>query len=775
MELFRFDRLIQITIALAINMPVWSDQPRPDPKPCRPGDEGLFEVTARDGRARLGKLHTKHGILETPALLPVINPNIRTVEPREMWDRYGISALITNSYIIWKHEKLKSKATSDGVHALLDYPGIIMTDSGTFQAYIYGDVEVGVEEIVAFQRSIGVDIATMLDVFSRPDMKYSEVKDAVEETINRSQASLDAAQNVMLNGPIQGGLYPELRQKSAIGMSEFDFSVHPIGGIVPVMEQQRYREYAKIMLSSIPFLPSNKPVHMFGCGHPMLFPMSIALGADLFDSAAYALFARDGRILTPWGTEKIDNLHDWPIITPCIASYTPDEVRGLPKDEKMTLLSKYNLEITLAELSRCRQAVRDGSIWRLVEQRSHQHPALRDAYLWLTTSPANADFVNLNRNGIPLDETTSSQDFTDSGRWETGWDWILYSQTTPRKGGEQWAGSDTVNRPHIIAAKNLLINRWHPNDSNGLGNDSVLLFYGHSGPWRDKCDGIVAKLIHCIPGLEVMIDTPIGLVPYTLEDLNPFCHIEGPSWLWDNKLDMVKITSSLESFGLSGRSIIPIDLRAEKLEATVYEKLGGYLDKSEVKLIESKITVSDSSKYKKCIVNLNRRKTRDKFAILFNLSQESANEISESTEFVVNKHGRIKNVLSTTGHHLASFRLGDGGLSLTNAGAIELFARRKHPIPKSLTDSAISEYSGKGLAVVVVDNDAEVFIRKGRNVFHGFIKACDPWLRPGEPCLICNEAGELIGHGVPTSTSNEVRVMKKGIAVKTRDGIKEHK
>ena len=91
-------------------MPVWSDQPRPDPEACRESDEGLFEVTVRDGRARLGKLYTKHGVLETPALLPVINPNIRTIEPREMWDRYGIGALITNSYIIWKHDKLKEIA-----------------------------------------------------------------------------------------------------------------------------------------------------------------------------------------------------------------------------------------------------------------------------------------------------------------------------------------------------------------------------------------------------------------------------------------------------------------------------------------------------------------------------------------------------------------------------------------------------------------------------------------------------------------------------------------
>jgi archaeosine-15-forming tRNA-guanine transglycosylase len=192
-------------------------------------------------------------------------------------------------------------------------------------------------------------------------------------------------------------------------------------------------------------------------------------------------------------------------------------------------------------------------------------------------------------------------------------------------------------------------------------------------------------------------------------------------------------------------------------------------------LIEGKITVSDSSLYQECIVKLNRRKVADKFAVLFNLNQESAREISESTQFVVNKYGRIKNVLSATGSHLASFRLGDGGLSLTNGGATELFARRRHAIPKSFTDPSISAYSGEGLAVVVVDNDAEPFVRKGRNVFHGFVKACDPWLRPSEPCLICNEAGELIGHGVPTSTSEDFRVMKKGIAVKTRDGIKEHK
>ena len=69
------------------------------------------------------------------------------------------------------------------------------------------------------------------------------------------------------------------------------------------------------------------------------------------------------------------------------------------------------------------------------------HPALRDAFLWLTTNPATSHLIQQNRDAIPLDETTSSQDVTNVGRWETAWNWILDAQQTPRKGGEQWAGS----------------------------------------------------------------------------------------------------------------------------------------------------------------------------------------------------------------------------------------------------------------------------------------------------------------------------------------------
>ena len=134
---------------------------RAAPVPCRPADISRFEIVKRDGRARIGRFHTAHGVVSTPALLPVINPNIRTIPPREMWDDFGVEMLITNSYIIRGKDELRQSALEQGVHSLLDFPGAVMTDSGTFQSYVYGEVEVDAEEIVEFQRDIGVDVATI--------------------------------------------------------------------------------------------------------------------------------------------------------------------------------------------------------------------------------------------------------------------------------------------------------------------------------------------------------------------------------------------------------------------------------------------------------------------------------------------------------------------------------------------------------------------------------------------------------------------------------------
>ena len=719
----------------------WHDGTRENPKPCREKDEGKFEITIRDGQARLGKLHTKHGIVETPCLLPVINPNIRTIEPREMWDKYGIQALITNSYVIWKHDKLKIVALENGVHSLIDYPGMIMTDSGTFQSYVYGDVEVGVEEIVQFQKDIGVDVATMLDVFTRPDMKFSEVERAVIETIDRGKISVDTADEMMLNGPIQGGLYPDLRAKSAKGMSELGFSVHPIGGIVPIMEQQKYKDLAKIMFACKSNLAPNRPVHMFGCGHPMLFPMLIAMGADLFDSAAYVLFARDGRILTPWGTEKIAELEEWPILMPSITHFSPADVRKMNKEERTILLSKYNLEITLQEISRCRQAIRDGTIWRLAERRSHEHPALREAFLWLTTNPSK-----MKMEPLILDEVSASKEVgEEKGRWEENWDWLVNSQLTPRGGGESWGGMDTLNRPHIEMARRKVISRWK---SRKPGD--VILFHGTSAPWRDKIGGLVERI--CSLDYELFIQTPIGIIPWNLEDLNPWAHVEGPDWLWNSKPDFVKVQNELESFGIHDRKLIPIDISdTEDLHNRVFELLG----------IEPTDREPDHKKENQIV---------DKLCVLCNVKQTDAISIIEGSTFVMSRTGRIRNVINSEGEHLFSPRLAEGGISLTVSGAKKLHQLRTEKIPSGFDSSGLNQHVGKGPAWVVVDSDAEPFVKDGRNVMYGFVTACDEWTRPGEIVLIVNSSGELLAFGRSQSTPAEFETFTKGIAVKVREG-----
>ena len=719
----------------------WQEGKRSDPIPCKEKDQGKFEITTRDGQARLGKLHTKHGVVDTPCLLPVINPNIRTIEPREMWDRYGIQALITNSYVIWKHDKLKSEAITDGVHSLLNYPGMVMTDSGTFQSYVYGDVEVGVEEIVKFQKDIGVDVATMLDVFTRPDMTYSQVKEAVTETFSRGIPSIETAQGMMLNGPIQGGIFPELRALSAKKMSELDFTVHPIGGIVPVMEQQKYTHLAKIMLATKSNLSPNRPVHMFGCGHPMLFPMLVALGADLFDSAAYVLFARDGRLLTPWGTEKISDIEEWPMIMPSIANHTPAEVRKMNKEERTILLSRFNLEVTLQELSRCRQAVRNGTIWRLAERRSHQHPALREAFLWLTTNPSKSPLEPL-----ILDEISASKETgEEKGRWEENWDWLVSAQHTPRTGGESWGGHDTHNRPHIQMALRNLHTRWQSQKSG-----DVIVFHGATPPWRDKIGDLVDRLGNL--DFELFIQTPIGIVPYGLEDLNPWAHLEGPSWMWKNKPDHIKIQSDLEKFGLVNRKIIPFDISdTEDLHNRVFQTLG-------INPTERDPEINQV------------RQIIDKLCVLYNMDYRDAELIMKDSTFVISRTGRIRNVVDSNGIHILSPRLAEGGLSITVDGARILHSLRKDPIPTNFESKRKSDWTAKGLAWVVVDNDAEPFVKQGRSVMHGFVLACDDWTRPDETVLIVNQSGELLAIGRSQSTPAELSSFKKGIAIKVREG-----
>ena len=700
---------------------------RNDPEPCREQDWGLFEITNRDGAARIGRIHTKHGAITTPMLLPVINPNLRTIEPREMWEKYGIEALITNSYVIWKHEDLRTTALSDGIHSLIDFPGAVVTDSGTFQSYVYGDVEVGPEEIVTFQRDMGVDIGTMLDVFGRPDMTREQLENSVQETADRAKPSLSVAgSEMLLNGPIQGGTHADLRAESSLLMGSAEsegrgFAVHPIGGIVPLMEQQRYQELFEILLASKSNLPPDRPVHFFGCGHPMLFPMAIALGVDLFDSAAYAIFARDDRLLTPEGTVKLGDIQEWPFNSHALFGTTPQSVREMDRDERSTILAKHNLEVTQSELARCREAIRNGTIWELAEKRSHASPYLREAFLWLQEQLNDPD------EG-PIGDSVLR----------------MIASTNPLRGGGEGLGDEIEYRPHILHIQALLATRWRvPGswwDSTTGPPVRVLLIEGAPPPWRNSALASVIEHLVEEPRTVVMISTPIGPIPFSMEDVSPWCHLTGPDGIWDPIFDDEEVLEALEELGLSEVPLIRAIPRGGEEDQTKAPEVREWLDRCSVV---------------------------DKLALLCAINPSDGCKMTDGMTSRKSRTDRLVNV-SSGGGHILSPRLTDGGISLTTHGASIANGLNTSPTPDFGSSEEDSDFPG--IPRVCIIDDAVPFVGKGRNVMHGYISGADSHLTPGQPCIVIDSTGALVAHGTPITTHLEMSYLRKGVAVKVREG-----
>ena len=343
----------------------------------------IFEILDKDAGGRIGKLKTPHGTVETPTVMPVVNPNIQLIPPNEM-KSFGAEILITNSYIIYRKEELRNVAREKGLHGLLGFDGPIMTDSGSFQLSVYGSVEVTNEEILAFQQEIGSDIIVPLDIPTPPDVHYRRAEEELAITTERLEAARKFIKGEqLLAGPVQGSTYPELREKAASHLRDLNFDVYPLGAVVPLMESYRYAELVDVIAAAKKGLSPTSPVHLFGAGHPMMFALAVALGCDLFDSAAYALYAKDGRYITVNGTYHIEKLNYLPCSCPICSKYTADELKKAKNKEE--LLARHNLYATFAEIRMIKQSIKDGKLLELVEQRCRAHPKLLDGLKKLYT------------------------------------------------------------------------------------------------------------------------------------------------------------------------------------------------------------------------------------------------------------------------------------------------------------------------------------------------------------------------------------------------------
>jgi 7-cyano-7-deazaguanine tRNA-ribosyltransferase len=112
----------------------------------------------------------------------------------------------------------------------------------------------------------------------------------------------------------------------------------------------------------------------------MMFALAVAAGCDLFDSAAYALYARDGRYLTVAGTDHLDDLDYFPCSCPVCTEHTPETLRTRDEDRREELLARHNLHASYREIRTVKQAIREGNLFELVERRARGHPAMVDGY-----------------------------------------------------------------------------------------------------------------------------------------------------------------------------------------------------------------------------------------------------------------------------------------------------------------------------------------------------------------------------------------------------------
>lgn len=441
----------------------------------------MLELIRRDGMARICRLHTRQGELETPCLLPVINPRLITVPPRELYDVFGFRALITNSYIIRNDPIIRKGALDKGLHEMLDYPGVIMTDSGTFQSHMYGEVDLVNREIVEFQRDIGSDIGTVLDIFAEPDWSRERTAGSIEVTLERTKEAAEIKGGMLLAGVVQGSIFPDLREMCAQRLSSMDVDVNPIGGVVPLMESYRFSELVDVIVATKKGLRPDRPVHLFGAGHPMLFALSVLLGCDMFDSASYAKFARDDRFMFLEGTFRLGDMKALDCQCPACLGKSLEEVRSLAPAERAALIARHNLWVSKKELDRVKRAILEGDLWELVERRCRSHPALLDA----------------------LRALGKHQEFLE--RYEPlSRDHALF-----------YTGPETLNRPVFLRYHKRLKERYeHPRTEVGL------TFEEPEKPYSRTLRPVMESILEiCDAHFHVM--SPFGPVPIELDEIYP--------------------------------------------------------------------------------------------------------------------------------------------------------------------------------------------------------------------------------------------------------------
>ncbi|MFL5717964.1 MAG: tRNA guanosine(34) transglycosylase Tgt [Chloroflexota bacterium] len=285
-----------------------------------------FTVTATDGAARAGVLHTAHGDVPTPAFMPVgTKGTVKAVDPEEL-RALGATIVLGNTYHLSFRPGADVVAELGGLHAFMGWDGPILTDSGGFQVVSLGDLRVVDDDGVTFrshldgsthrftpelamgvQAALGSDVAVAFDQPVFPSSSRAVVADATERTHRWAERSLAARSRAdqAVFGIVQGGLEPDLRAESARFIAGLPFDGICIGGLAGD-ETPAQRDAALDV--AIPLLADDpRPRYLMGLGSPADLLEAVHRGVDLFDSVLPARVARNGQLWVPGGRLNMRN------------------------------------------------------------------------------------------------------------------------------------------------------------------------------------------------------------------------------------------------------------------------------------------------------------------------------------------------------------------------------------------------------------------------------------------------------------------------------------
>lgn len=342
-----------------------------------------WEIKETDALGRYGTLVVNSKQISTPNLFPVVHPYRNNISISFL-KKIGAQCLFTNAYIMYQNAQSRDEILRKGIHQYLNFDGIIATDSGAFQKYMYNqsDIKIQADNIEKFQENINTDFAVILDEPVQPDDDYSTAKRKVFTTIQRAKDNVNRRirKNCYWFAPIHGAKYTDLLITSTIEMNKLDFGIYAIGGLVKLFLDYRFDTVIRLLLNVKRNIKWDKPIHMFGLGLPQFFSLAVACGCDLMDSAAYFLYAKEKRYFTlSTGTKRLEELEEFPCHCPICCDYNPREIRSFEDELQIQLVAKHNLYVSFSELRTVRQAIKEGNLWELVEQRIRSHPNLVNA------------------------------------------------------------------------------------------------------------------------------------------------------------------------------------------------------------------------------------------------------------------------------------------------------------------------------------------------------------------------------------------------------------